>query len=162
MYASCYLVTDAQLKELKQDASIIHQVISEAYEDNDPERCLQLGKAWYWLHFLFTGSIDEGDPPLNFLMDGGRVVGDIDVGFGPARSFTRKQVAEIAQALDALTIERLLERVDLDVFEVLYPGRKIDLSSTDDLNYWFGDFFEVGELAQLGAKNKMGMLVWVD
>ena len=47
-------------------------------------------------------------------------------------------------------------------FEVLYPGRKIDLSSTDDFNYWFGDFFEVGELAQLGAKNKMGMLVWVD
>jgi len=45
---------------------------------------LDLDKAWGGLHFLLTGTAWEGEPPHSFLLDGD-TVGDIDVGYGPAR-----------------------------------------------------------------------------
>jgi hypothetical protein len=41
-----------------------------------------------------------GDPPLNFLSLGGEEVGDIDVGYGPARIFRAPSVAVIHEALE--------------------------------------------------------------
>src|SRR5829696_7547426 len=36
-------------------------------------------KSWHGLHFLLTGTAWEGEPPLNFLLAGGR---EIDIGLG--------------------------------------------------------------------------------
>ena len=69
-----------------------------------------LDKAWHGLHYLFTGTAWEGDPPLNFLVTGGREVGDEEVGYGPARTFTPAETREIAGALAALSDEQLRAR----------------------------------------------------
>src|SRR5688500_13805426 len=69
-----------------------------------------LDKAWHGIHYLLTGTAWEGDPPLNFLVTGGREVGDEEVGYGPARTFTPAETREIASALAALSDEQLRAR----------------------------------------------------
>src|ERR1700722_3238791 len=58
----------------------------EAYAD------LDVDKAWHGLHFLLTGTAWEGAPPLDFIVKGGRQIGDVDVGYGPARAFSSADV----------------------------------------------------------------------
>jgi len=71
---------------------------------------LDLDKAWHGLHYLLTGTAWAGDPPLNFLVAGGREVGDEEVGLGPARTFTPSDTRELADALGALSDEMLRAR----------------------------------------------------
>jgi hypothetical protein len=58
-----------------------------------------LDKAWHGLHYMLTKSAWEGEEPLNFLLKGGVEVGDIEVGYGPARVFTSEEVHQINAAL---------------------------------------------------------------
>src|SRR5687767_14577361 len=44
-----------------------------------------LDKAWHGIHYLLTGTAAEGGKPLDFLVSGGREVGNVDIGYGPAR-----------------------------------------------------------------------------
>jgi hypothetical protein len=71
-----------------------------------------LDKAWHGIHFLLTGSSDEGNPPLDFLIAGGRPVGDEDVGYGTARVFSAAETRGIADALKAISDEQLAARFD--------------------------------------------------
>jgi hypothetical protein len=91
---------------------------SEAFAD------LDVDKAWHGIHFLLTGTAWEGEPPLDFIVSGGRSIGDEDVGYGPARGFTSKEVREIAGALSDLTSDALLARYDHATMNQLdvYPG----------------------------------------
>ena len=41
-------------------------------------------KSWHGIHYLLTGTAWEGDPPLNFLLAGGREL-DIELGTAPPR-----------------------------------------------------------------------------
>jgi hypothetical protein len=54
-----------------------------------------LDKAWHGIHFLLTGTAWKGDPPLNFLLVGGRDVDD----FESAHTFTAAETRDIAAAL---------------------------------------------------------------
>jgi hypothetical protein len=74
---------------------------------------IDLDKAWQGIHFLLTGTAWEGEYPLSFLVNGGRFVGNIDVGLGPARVFTTKETREVFDALDALSDEVLKARFDM-------------------------------------------------
>ncbi len=69
-----------------------------------------LDKSWHGIHYLLTGSADEGGAPLDFLVAGGTEVGDEDVGYGPARVFTSAQTRAIAAALAAVTDDELRAR----------------------------------------------------
>lgn len=48
---------------------------------------------------MLTQTAWEGDEPWNFLVLGGRTVGDIEVGYGPARVFFADEVRTIGAAL---------------------------------------------------------------
>jgi len=69
-----------------------------------------LDKAWHGIHYLFTGSADTGDFPWCFLVVGGRTVGNVDVGYGPARVFSSAQTKEIFAALSTLDEDQLRRR----------------------------------------------------
>ena len=69
-----------------------------------------LDKAWHGIHYLLTGTAWEGEPPLNFLLCGGVVVGKIDVGYGPARVLRAQEVAVISQALNDIDHDWLSTR----------------------------------------------------
>lgn len=71
-----------------------------------------LDKAWQAVHFLMTGSAEDGPPPLNFLTAGGRVVPGSDNGLGLARAFTAPDTRTIADAMSSLGVERAAARYD--------------------------------------------------
>ena len=71
---------------------------------------VDLDKAWHGLHYLLTGTAWEGDPPLNFLVAGGREVGEEEIGYGPARTFTPEETRTIADALSKISDQGLRDR----------------------------------------------------
>jgi hypothetical protein len=68
-------------------------------------------KTWHGVHYLFTGTAWEGEPPLNFLLAGGREV-DIEVGQAPARTHTFAETRAIATALSEISDAELRARYD--------------------------------------------------
>lgn len=78
-------------------------------EDGDE---VDLEKSWHGLHFLFTGTAWHGDEPANFLVLGGEAIGDVDVGYGPARAFLPDDVTELARFLATLDADELRRRFD--------------------------------------------------
>jgi len=80
-------------------------------------------KAWHGIHYLLTGSADEGESPWSFLVSGGREVGDVDVGYGPARVFTAKETRSIHDALASISEAELRSRFKPDEMTAkeIYP-----------------------------------------
>lgn len=88
-----------------------------------------LDKTWHVVHFLLTGSAEDGEGPLSFLLAGGRPVGEVDLGFGPGRLFVREELQEIAQALGRISESDLPSRYRPERMGDLYgwaPGRDED------------------------------------
>lgn len=98
-------VNEEQLRALRADPETISALL-----DTD-EGTYSLDKSWHGLHFLLTETAWEGEPPLNFIV-AGEEIGDIDVGYGPAKMFTNAEVRSIAAALDELSNEHLRKRFD--------------------------------------------------
>ena len=73
---------------------------------------VDVDKAWHGLHYLFTGTVDGGNPPANFLMCGGQDVGTEDVGYGPARVISPDDTRSISQYLSSAGDHELLGRFD--------------------------------------------------
>lgn len=73
---------------------------------------IDLDKAWHALHFLYTGSEWEGPPPESFLLNGGQTIGDVDVGYGPARALTSSEVARANDFLKIFDLQRLAAAYD--------------------------------------------------
>jgi hypothetical protein len=82
----------------------------EPPDDFGPFATLDVDKAWHAIHFLLTGTPWEGPFPWNFVVAGGVEIGDVDVGYGPARGFTSVEVREIATALGSLSPESFSSR----------------------------------------------------
>jgi hypothetical protein len=70
-------------------------------------------KSWQGLHYLFTGSAWEGDPPLNFLLGGGREL-DIETGMAQPRVHAAAETRVIAEALAGLDDAELRQRCVAD------------------------------------------------
>lgn len=68
---------------------------------------LDLDKAWHGIHYLLNKTAEECEAPLCFLISGGKQVGDIDVGYGPARAFMAEEVRAIDTALSAVNDDML-------------------------------------------------------
>lgn len=73
---------------------------------------IDLDKSWHGLHFLFTGKEDGGDEPACYLLRGGRQIGRVDVGYGPARVLLPAGVRRFADFLQSLSLDELQRRYD--------------------------------------------------
>jgi hypothetical protein len=125
---------------------------------------IDLDKAWHGIHFLLTGSDWEGDPPLNFLVGGGAEVGDVDLGYGPARVFRSSEVSEICKALDRIKEDDLRERFQPDVMmkKDIYPliwDR--DPKDDDTLGYLLEYFTELKKFVSQAAEKNLGLVVTI-
>jgi hypothetical protein len=114
--------SDSDIERLLANPAEITRFLYGA--DADGRDRVVLDKAWHAIHFALTGSRLGGDQPLNFLVDEGTPVGEVDVGYGPARVLTSAQVRQIAGALEPIQPDDVAARVDLKKFdeEVIYPG----------------------------------------
>jgi hypothetical protein len=160
-----YLLPKDRIESLLAHPGDVFEVIDRAY--NDPARgFVDLDKAWACLHYLLTGVAQGGEPPLDFLTQGGTPVGSEDLGgAGPARVFRPAETAVIADALGSVTEEKLMARFDVKKLEKLdvYPGKWSDLNVRSDyeLGYFFGPFTELKRVAERAKAEGLGMIVWI-
>lgn len=98
----------------------------------------ELDKAWHGIHYLLTGTAWEGDPPLNFLVSGGREVGTEEVGYGTARTLTSAETRKAAEALARVTDHELrarfapAEMMRLEIYPEIWDR---DPAAEDTLGY---------------------------
>lgn len=87
----------------------------------DPDRSIDIDQGWHGLHFLFTGTADEGDEPACYFLRGGENLDDE----GHARALRRDQVRRFAVYLDTVTRAELARRYD--------PARMTELEIYPDM-----------------------------
>jgi hypothetical protein len=104
-------VSDAMLGGLVAEPSRV-----ERFLDEEGHADLGLDKEWDGIHFLLTGTSDEGEGPYNFLVAGGRRFGRS--GKYVAHGFTSNEVRDIWHAMQPVTTEVLLARYDADTMYV--------------------------------------------
>jgi hypothetical protein len=160
-----YLLPEARIDALLADPAAVYGVIDGAY--NDPSAgFVDLDKSWHCLHYLLTGSAQGGEPPLDFLLQGGEPVGTEDLGgAGPARVFRPPAVVALADALLPIEPAQLMLRFDLKKLEALdvYPGRwsQLNLRSDYELGYYFGPFGELKRVVERARHEGAGIIVWI-
>ena len=123
---------------------------------------MDLDKAWHGIHFLLTGRADGGDEPANFLLHGGREVGHVDVGYGPARALTSAETQAAHQMLATLSDETLRARFDpaamtrLEIYPEIWTG---DDADDDALGYLMDGVAELRAFLAAAADERLGLLI---
>ena len=123
-----------------------------------------LDKAWHGIHYFLTGTAWEGDHPGNFLVSGGTAVGDIDVGYGPARTLTAAETREVRAALMALSNADLEARFNPEdmLAKQIYPEIWSRDADDDDTLGYLMEYVETlrGFLDQAVQQN-LGIVVYL-
>ena len=151
---------------LDEPEAIIALLDDEVVEDDgnisDEGISADLDKAWHAIHYLLTGTAWEGQGPEAFLLAGGKTIGEVDVGYGPARGFSARDTREIAAALDQLPHEFLATRFDgatLDAAEI-YPEIWAR-DGNEGLAYITEYYDSLRSFVATAVRKKMGMLVFI-
>ena len=159
MCCTVYATTGSQLHQLLADPEQIHEFCSV---DNTSTPYLDLDKAWHGLHFLLTGSAWEGEGPLGFLVACGEPVGDIDMGYGPARALSPDGVRELDGALSRITSQDLRARFDPAkmMAESVYPTIWDRDPREDDVLGWvIASFEELKGFVRRASQEGRGLVV---
>jgi len=106
MICSIHAATEDDMRRFSGNVDDLFEFFEES------EDTIDLDKSWHAIHFLLTGSVWEGEPPLNFIIGGGTSIEDSDGGYGEARFFRKAEVAAISSSLAAISVESLLARYD--------------------------------------------------
>jgi len=113
MILCLHTASNATIEDLLDDPETIEEWLendSDEADDQDPRFVMDLDKSWHAIHFLLSGSADECSGTAAFLLAGGTAIGDIDVGYGPARAFRPQEVAQIVELLNAVSPTELRNR----------------------------------------------------
>jgi hypothetical protein len=146
-----HAASDETIGALQADPSRVFALLDEDPEqataadlpldrDRGEGRVIDLDKSWHAIHYLLNGTAWGGEPPLNLMLSQGCQIGDIDVGYGPARAFTSEETADYADALAAITGEALMSRYDAAAMlrEDIYP----QIWDEDDIGSYIIPYFE--------------------
>lgn len=123
-----------------------------------------LDKAWHGIHYLLTGSEWDGEPPLDFIIQGGTEIGTIDVGYGPARAFRAAQAAEIQAAIGPLDRDTLRARYqpvrmkELNIYPSIWD---FDPAEDDAFGYCADYFASLQEFLAKTVSDRMGFVIYV-
>jgi len=129
---------------------------------------MDLDKAWHGLHFLFTESDWEGDFPQGFIVSCGEPMGDEDVGYGPARSFTPDEVQKIATFLETQNEAGLRQRLDpkkmteLEIYPAIWDRLTDPNQADDEWEYLADAFRNLKKFIQETAAKRMALLIYLN
>jgi hypothetical protein len=166
MYMWFRRASDEELRRLCLEPRQIRGFL-EAFE-RPPERPWVRGdcgldKAWHGIHFMLTGTVWAGDPPLNFLIRGGTAIGDIDVGYGPARALWSEKVRAIAAAVAGISPDDLREAFDRRQMEELeIYAMSSNATDEEELGYFLRYFAGLQDFFSRAAADGTGLVKWVD
>ena len=118
----------------------------------DSDRSIDIEKAWHGLHFLLTGTADEGEEPACYLLRGGEDLDDE----GVARALRPGQVRRFSQYLSTLNADDLARRYDparmttLEIYPDAIWRRKADPEDSP-LEWLIATFEEVRQFVDKAA-----------
>jgi hypothetical protein len=129
-----FVAVDAdKFEELRDDADAALDYLYEVGDAGDPERALDVDKAWHAIHFLLNQSAYEGEGPAALVIFGAETIGEGGGRDGGSdgeapeeqivRYITPSQVEEVAALLENISVEDLAEQYDPDAMEQaeIYP-----------------------------------------
>ena len=122
-----------------------------------------LDKAWHGIHYLLTGTAWEGSAPLNFLVSGGRPVGDIDVGYGPARVLKAAEARAAREALGRIGDDELKARfkpADMMAKEIYPEIWDRDPEEDDTLEYLMEHVRILRDHLAQAVERGHGLVLW--
>ena len=135
------------------------------YAPADPEDELYLDKAWHGIHFLITDLApldrDMSDEPLAFIVANGVQVGEVDVGYGPARLFSAQNVAAIALKLKPIARDNIKAKCDATAFRAarIYPDLW-DLADDEGFDYLLDCFEQLKAFVLRGKQEGKSLVVY--
>lgn len=86
--------------------------IPEALSEDE----IDIDKSWHILHYLFTGSANGKTPPGCYLLEGGRIIKDVEIGYGPVYTLDVQQVKEFSDFVcefDQQTLEQRFNKEEM-------------------------------------------------
>lgn len=150
---------DDEIQSLLADPETIEDFIEEK------RTSLNLDKAWHGLHWLLTGSAEGGKEPLCYLVTGGEPIGDVDLGYGPARALTAEQVASWDAALAPISRDELAGRFDAKAMldASIYPDiwARSASGEEDTLGYLLDAFGSLRDFVAEARQEHQGMVVYL-
>lgn len=157
----CHLsaMTNEEIDQLLENPESVEDLLEELEEFED---YLSLDKSWDGIHFLLNATESPNNETLRFLYEGGESVGEIDVGYGPARVMKYEFVCNLKDALDDVSEEELKSRFNPQKMTEVYPSiwdREAELESNRE---WL--LVNIRSLREFLSKAKeygMGMMVWL-
>jgi hypothetical protein len=162
MIGSFGLLSQAEIDSLLNSPNTIEELIHpegrNIYED---ERFYCVEKDWHSIHFVLNRKARTGEPPLDFIVAGGTEVGDVDVGYGPARVFPPSELARIVTALRPITDDMLRVNFRAEALAAsdapIYPG-----FGPEDVDGVIEAYHGLQQFLENGMKQDLGLLVWCD
>jgi hypothetical protein len=149
----------AQLDELLT----LPQTVDDFIE-RDLERSYEcsLYKSWHLLHFLINDDPWRGTIPLGWAVFGGKELGKVDVGYGPARYLLPKQVQQLVRELRRLPADELFKKYNPAAMRAakLYcaPREDEDVSEEKYLREYYE---QMVSFYQDAAEAGDGVLTWL-
>lgn len=155
-------VNPAQLDALRKDPSGLEGFLYPEDDEGEPEHQLDVDKAWNGIHYLLTGTSNEGEGPLALAIKGGQEIGD-DMGYGPARFLLPEEVQAVAQALERLTLEQLKKGFKPDAMTTggVYPENIWTEEGEEALDYLLEHYQALVDFYRDASARGDGALLWL-
>jgi len=153
-------VKPEQADELVRDPASVASFVAEAVEDQDELGAdfLDVDKSWHGIHFLLTGAVMGGEPPLAWTVFAPTLIGE-DVGYGPARLLMPNEVVDVSKALAPMTADKLKRRCDWNAMNEreIYP----QAWRIGDEDYLADNFIHLKKLYDSAARRRMSVVQWI-
>lgn len=174
MIANYIQVSPNQLAELQADPGSISNFLELLHPDEREDegregdlpkiRHLDIDKAWHGIQFLLNGSAWEGESPLYNVVLGGTVLGDEDLGYGPARYLTPEEVRETYLALEQISADDFRARYDPRAMTKaeIYPEIVWERDGDDALQYLVDYYVLVVEFFKEATRLGHAMLLYIN
>ena len=127
---------------------------------------MSIEKSWGGAHYLLTETAWEGEPPLNFVINGGTYLEADGPWNTPPRTFTAAETREIATALDRLSDDELRRRyapermMELEIYPEIWDRTPDD--GEDPLSEVMGAIRDLHDTVADAVKRGYGLLISLD
>lgn len=155
MRLTLVMVTPQQFSQVKDSEDVLTKTLFESSHDV----ALGMDKEWHGIHYLLTGSPYSAQGVLGQAILGGSEFGT-DLGYGPARYISPREVSSIATALKNLPIEQFKMRYDPEAMTKaeIYPG-VWEREGQEGLKWLITGFEQLREFYDRAAAKGMGIVL---